>query len=55
MLGGGGLHPDAVGHLEESVKLIQRAERSWFGRRGLIREAIQAQESARTRLIGGGK
>ncbi|HJS57839.1 MAG TPA: hypothetical protein VKA01_07020 [Vicinamibacteria bacterium] len=52
VLRGGGLHPDAVRHLEESVKLIQRAERSWFGRRGLIRQAIQAEESARTRLIG---
>ena len=55
VLGGGGLHPEAVGDLEESVRLIQDAERSLFGRRGLIREAIRAQESARARLIGGGK
>jgi mono/diheme cytochrome c family protein len=51
VLVGGGLHPEAVGDLEESVRLIQRAERSPFGRRARVREAIEAQAKARARLV----
>jgi hypothetical protein len=51
VLGGGGLHPDAVADLTESRRLIERAERSLFGRRALTRDAIRAQERARARIV----
>ncbi len=51
VLAGGGLHPDAVTELIEARRLAQRAAKSLFNRRGLAREAIQAQERARVQLI----
>jgi len=53
VLVGGGLHPDAVAHLNEAARLIDRAADRVFGRPGLTREAIQAQERARALMIGG--
>jgi len=51
VLAGGGLHPEAVAQLVEARRLAERAARSLFNRRGLTREAIQAQELARSQLI----
>jgi mono/diheme cytochrome c family protein len=51
VLAGGGLHPDAVAELKEAKRLTGRAARSVFNRRGLAREAIQAQERARVQLV----
>ncbi len=55
VLAGAGLHPQAVALLDESVKLIERAADSFFGRRSLTREAIQALERARAELVEGPK
>ncbi len=54
VLAGGGLHPDAVAELTEARGLSKRAATSLFSRRRLTREAIQAQERARSRLIAAG-
>jgi mono/diheme cytochrome c family protein len=51
VLAGAGLHPQAVVLLDESRKLIERAEYNLFSRRGLTREAIEAQEKARGLLV----
>ncbi len=51
VLGGGGLHPEAVARLEEARRLAERAERSLFFRRSLTREAIEAQAQARALLV----
>jgi mono/diheme cytochrome c family protein len=51
VLSGGGLHPGAVEKLRESKRLAERAVGSLLNRRGLTREAIQAQERARAELI----
>jgi mono/diheme cytochrome c family protein len=51
VLGGGGLHPEAVAELKEAQRLTKRALRSLFNRRGFAREAIQAQERARAQLV----
>ena len=47
----GGLHPEAVAHLVEARRLAERAAGSLFNRRGLTRQAIQAQEQARAQMI----
>src|SRR6266850_7306928 len=51
VLSGGGLHPDAVARLVEAQRLAERAASSLFNRRALTREAITAQELARSQLI----
>jgi hypothetical protein len=51
VLAGAGLHPEAVGELRGTKRLIERAGRSLVNRRGLTREAIRAQERARALLI----
>lgn len=53
VLAGGGLHPEAVAHLRESKRLIDRASDSFFSRRDLTRKAIEEQEKARAFLIEG--
>ncbi len=51
VLVGGGLHPDAVGHLQEARRLARKAARSFFFRDGPTADAIRAQERARAALI----
>jgi mono/diheme cytochrome c family protein len=51
VLSGGGLHPEAVARLVEGQRLAERAASSLFNRRALTREAITAQELARSQLI----
>jgi len=51
VLSGAGLHPEAVADLATARGLAERAATSLFGRRRLTREAIQAQERARSRMI----
>ncbi len=51
VLAGGGLHPDAVGHLEASKRLAQRAAGGLLSRRRLTGQAIQQQKEARARLV----
>jgi len=51
VLAGGGLHPGAVAELNEARRLIARAARGLFNRRGRARAAIDALESARAQLI----
>ena len=51
VLAGGGLHPDAIAHLNEARRLIARATDTFFGRRSFTRDAIQAQEKARAQMI----
>jgi mono/diheme cytochrome c family protein len=51
VLGGGGLHPQAVAQLEEARRLAERAARSLLSRRSLTREAIEAQAQARALLL----
>jgi mono/diheme cytochrome c family protein len=55
VLSGGGLHPEAVAQLNAAGRLAERAADSFFGRRSLTREAIQALERARAELIEGPK
>jgi hypothetical protein len=51
VLAGGGLHPGAVAELNEARRLIERAAKRLFNRRGLARGAIAALERARAQLI----
>lgn len=51
VLAGGGLHPEAVSHLEEARRLTRKAARSFFQRGRLIRKAIEQQEKARDELV----
>jgi len=51
VLNGGGLHPDAVAHLEAASQLTEKATRSPFFRRKLTREAIREQAKARGSLV----
>jgi len=53
VLRAGGLHPQAVAHLEKAAKLIEKAMHSLFSRRSLIREAIDAHKRARQELVEG--
>jgi hypothetical protein len=50
-LAGGGLHPEAVGHLRQARRLIDKAGRSFFFRTRLTREAIEEQQRARGQLV----
>ncbi|WP_372526731.1 hypothetical protein [Piscinibacter sp.] len=47
----GGLHPQAVLYLEQSLRLSRHAAHSWFRRADLLGEAIAAQKSARAELV----
>ncbi len=51
VLEGGGLHPDAVMHLEEARRLARRAAASHFFRHRLARRAIAEQRKARELLV----
>ena len=51
VLAGGGLHPEAVFHLEEARRLARKAARSFFQRGRLTRKAIEEQEKARDELV----
>lgn len=51
VLSGGGLHPDAVKHLKESLRLINKAKRSIFSKSRRARQAIEQQEKARDELV----
>ena len=51
VLAGGGLHPGAVVHLEDAKRRSERAAKSVFNRRGLVRDAIQALQRARAELM----
>jgi len=52
VLRGGGLHPEAVQELNDARGLTQSASSRFLGRGRLTRQAIEAQERARSRLIG---
>ncbi len=47
----GGLHPDAVAHLQKAKKFTSRAARSIFFRGRYTREAIQEQQKAKALLV----
>jgi hypothetical protein len=47
----GGLHPDAVAHLQKAKKFTRRAARSIFFRGRYTREAIQEQQKAKALLV----
>jgi cytochrome c peroxidase len=47
----GGLHPQAVTHLQEALRLTQKARCSWFSKSRLARQAIEQQEKARNELV----
>jgi mono/diheme cytochrome c family protein len=51
VLKGGGLHSGAVAQIEEANRRIERAVKSLLNRRGLARDAIQAQQRARAELM----
>jgi mono/diheme cytochrome c family protein len=51
VLAGGGLHPEAVQHLENALALTRKAARGSFSRRELARQAIAEQNKARDRLV----
>ena len=51
VLEGGGLHPEAVAHLQDSKELTNRAADRFFGRPSLIKQAIERQRNARAQLV----
>ncbi len=51
VLSGAGLHPEAVAHLKEAQRLSEKAKGSWFSRRSLTRQAIDALKRARNELV----
>ncbi len=51
VLGGGGLHPEAVLDLERARRLAERARKAIFGREWSARQAIRALEQARDQLV----
>jgi hypothetical protein len=51
VLDGGGLHPEAVAHLQKAKELAEKAASSFLRRRGLIEQAIDEQRNARAQLI----
>jgi len=51
VLDGGGLHPEAVAHLQKAKELAEKAACSFFRRRGLTEQAIDEQRNARAQLI----
>lgn len=51
VLTGGGLSPDAVAHLRDAKRLSEKASRSWFSRKSLAEQAIEALARARDALV----
>lgn len=51
VLSGGGLSPDAVAHLKEARRFADKAARSWFSRKSLAGQSIEALALARDVLI----
>ena len=51
VLSGGGLHPEAVMHLKEALKLANKAQCSLFSKSRYAREAIEQQEKARDEIV----
>jgi mono/diheme cytochrome c family protein len=51
VLDGGGLHPEAVAHLQKAEELAEKAACSIFRRRGFTQQAIDEQRNARAQLI----
>lgn len=51
VLSGGGLHPEAVKHLKEALRLTNKAKRSIFSKGRLARQAIEEQKKARNELV----
>jgi hypothetical protein len=51
VLDGGGLHPEAVAHLQKAKELAEKAACSIFRRHDLTRQAIDEQRNARALLI----
>jgi hypothetical protein len=51
VLQGGGLHPEAVAHLQKAKELEEKAECSFFRRTSLTRQAVEELRSARAQLI----
>ena len=51
VLSGGGISPEAVAHLEEAKGLSEKAARSWFSRKSLAEQAIEALNEARGALV----
>lgn len=51
VLSGGGLHPEAVKHLKEALRLTRKARCSVFSKSRLAREAIEQQQKARAELV----
>ena len=51
VLSGGGIHPEAVMHLKEALRLTKKAQRSVFFKSQNAREAIEQQEKARDQLV----
>ena len=51
VLENGGLHPQAVTQLKEAQLLARKAVGSWFSKKRLAREAIEALKRARGQLV----
>jgi len=51
VLGGGGLHAEAVGHLRKARQFTKKAQSSFFSRGRLTEQAIREQEQAKSELI----
>ena len=51
VLEGGGLHPEAVAHLQKAKELAEKAHCSFFRRSSLAQQAIDELRHARTQLI----
>lgn len=52
VLDGGGLHPEAVAHLQKAKELAEKAHCSIFRRRDLTQQAVDELRNARVQLIG---
>ncbi|MCK5417793.1 MAG: hypothetical protein KAI93_04785 [Desulfobacterales bacterium] len=51
VLSGGGLHPEALKHLKEALRLTEKAQCSFFSKSRYAREAIEQQTKARDVLV----
>jgi len=51
VLSGGGLHPEAVMHLKEALRLTKKAQRSLFFKSQNAKDAIEQQKKARDQLV----
>jgi hypothetical protein len=51
VLESGGLHPEAVAHLEKAKELAEKAQCSFFRRGSLIQQAVEELRNARAQLI----